>query len=84
MPLEVKVQLQSGEQQRYYIPLRIMRGHKPKGEMQLLPDWPWTHPTYEFEVEAPVEAIEQVIIDPDRGTADVNLENNRYEAAEED
>ena len=84
MPLEVKVQLQSGEQQRYYIPLRIMRGHKPKGEMQLLPDWPWTHPTYEFEVDAPVDAIEQVIIDPDRGTADVNLGNNRYEAAEED
>lgn len=80
MPFEVQVQLKNGEQKRYYIPIRMLRGHKPLGEMELRSDWPWTHPTYKLNLAIPAEEVQRVVIDPDRGMADVNLENNSYEA----
>ena len=82
MPFEVEIELQDGKRKRYYIPIRLLRGHKPLGDAGLLRDWPWTHPEYEFKLPVSAEEIQTVVIDPDRGMADVNLENNRYETKE--
>ncbi len=80
MPLDVVVTYTDGSQKLFNIPLRIMRGHKPLDDLgmeaQLLKDWPWTHPTYEFTLDVPIEQIEEVAVDPMRGTADVDRENN--------
>jgi hypothetical protein len=82
MPFEVEVAFTNGEQKRYYIPLQVLRGHKPLNGMELSADWPWTHPTYELRVDVPADEIKTVTIDPDRGMADIKQDNNRYEAKE--
>jgi hypothetical protein len=82
MPLDVRVILNDGTEQDYNIPLRIMHGHKPlqEGERSytLLEAWPWTHPEYEFTIEARPADIRQLVIDPRGRMADVNRENNRW------
>ncbi len=85
MPIEVEVALQDNSITRYYIPLRIMRGHKPLPGMKLAEDWPWTHPTYTLKLDVPPSEIRSVVIDPDRKMADIDMENNVYktEAQEE-
>jgi hypothetical protein len=81
MPLDVKVTYDNGKTEFFNIPLRIMRGHKPlkiQGqEAQLLPDWPWTHPTYEFELPLDPEEIVSIEIDPSGRMVDTNRENNQ-------
>ena len=48
MPLDVMVYLKDGTQEKYYIPLRIMRGAKDKdgfeGTLIQQEAWPWTYP----------------------------------------
>jgi hypothetical protein len=82
MPFEVEIELKDGGRKRYYIPIRLLRGHKPLDSMGLLRDWPWTHPEYEFTLPVSAEEIQAVVVDPDRGMADINPENNRYEIEE--
>jgi hypothetical protein len=43
----------------------------------LLPDWPWTHPTYEFELPLDPEEIVSIEIDPSGRMVDTNRENNQ-------
>jgi len=80
MPVDVQVNFTDGSSQMYNIPLRIMRGHKPVGDnMAVLEDWPWTHPTYTFEIDVNPSKIQSVVIDPNTGMVDVSRENNAYE-----
>jgi hypothetical protein len=79
MPIDVQVNMKDGSSRLFNIPLRIMRGHKPLGDMTLLEDWPWTHPEYSFELDMDAADIQSVVIDPNIGMVDVDRENNTFE-----
>ena len=85
MPIDLVVTLKNGEQMIYYIPMRIMRGEKGpdrwEGTINQLTDWPWTHPTYEFEIPVKMAQIVSVEIDPSKRLADMNTKNNMVEGA---
>lgn len=82
MPIDLMVIAKDGSQTNYTIPLRIMRGEKTSepsyGKFNVLTDWPWTHPGYQFSFEGDVNNIDQVIIDPFGRIADVDPINNIY------
>jgi hypothetical protein len=81
MPIDISVTLTNGQKKDYYIPLGLMRGEKIT-DAELKADWPWTHPEYELTIDIPVEQIEKVVIDASGMMADVNLDNNTWEAAD--
>ena len=59
-----------------------MRGEKKNEtdlERVILPDWPWTHPTYQFTIDSPISEISSIVIDESGYMADVNRENNTWE-----
>jgi hypothetical protein len=81
MPIDLVVTKTDGSQIMYYIPLGLMRGEKPNDTSMsrtVLSDWYWTHPTYEFTMDIPLDEIERVEIDPSVRMADVELSNNSY------
>ncbi|RYC52336.1 M1 family metallopeptidase [Flagellimonas olearia] len=84
MPLDILVVGADGSQTTYYIPLRMMYGEKDNPYQNLkrttLEDWPWAYPTYEFTLDMPVENVQAMVIDPSQLMADVNIENNIYQA----
>ncbi|MFN3138354.1 MAG: M1 family metallopeptidase [Allomuricauda sp.] len=86
MPLDILVVGKDGTQQTYYVPLRMMFGEKdnpyPNLKRTVLEDWPWAYPTYEFTLDMPMENVQAIMIDPSQLMADVNGENNVYQAEE--
>jgi hypothetical protein len=77
MPIDVTMEFTDGSIERYYIPLRMMRGEKPvSNEVRVLDDWTWANPNYEFTINRPKKEIKTVIIDPKNKMADVNKYNN--------
>ena len=86
MPLDILVVGKDGTQQTYYVPLRMMFGEKdnpyPNLKRTVLEDWPWAYPTYEFTLDMPSENVQAIMIDPSQLMADVNGENNVYQAEE--
>ena len=83
MPLDILVVDSNGNQETYYVPLRMMRGEKenpyPNLQRTVVEDWPWAHPTYELVLDKPITDIAGVLIDPSKLMADVNQENNSYQ-----
>ncbi len=83
MPLDILVVDTSGNQETYYIPLRMMRGEKenpyPSLPRTVMEDWPWAYPTYELVLDKPLSEIAGIIIDPSRLMADVNQANNMFQ-----
>ena len=82
MPVDVYVTFADGSKKIYYAPLSMMRGEKENDtalERVILPDWPWTHPAYEFTIDVPVSEIRSVEIDESGYMADVERENNKWE-----
>ncbi len=83
MPLDVLLVDSQGNQETYYVPLRMMRGEKenpyPSIARTVLKDWAWAYPTYEFTINKPLEEIEGIVIDPSLLMADVNRENNTWQ-----
>ena len=78
MPIDFVVELVDGTQQRFNIPLRIMRGEKPvTKDTVILEDWAWAHPTYEVIINIPKSNIKSVVIDPENKMADINKYNNK-------
>ena len=76
MPQNIAVTFANGEVELFHAPLVMMRGNKALADnATLLPDWPWTHPTYSFTIatSSPIVSIE---LDAMRQTADVDRENN--------
>nr|WP_288933853.1 M1 family metallopeptidase [uncultured Allomuricauda sp.] len=86
MPLDILVVGKDGTQETYYVPLRMMYGEKdnpyPNLERTVLKDWPWAYPTYEFTVDMPLDNVQAIMIDPSQLMADVDGENNVYQAEE--
>lgn len=84
MPLDILVVYSDGSRETFYAPLRMMRGEKenPYEDLKrtVLPDWPWTNPTFEFTVNKPLNEIRAVMIDPSQLMADVKSENNVWQA----
>ncbi len=78
MPLDVVVTLKSGDQLSYYIPLTEMRGEKKSDQVILLEDWSWAKPSYSFSLEG--LEIDKIEIDPTGRMADIDKENNVYQA----
>ena len=86
MPLDILVVGKDGTQKTYYVPLRMMYGEKenpyPNLDRTVLEDWPWAYPTYEFTLDMPLENVQAIMIDPSQLMADVDGENNVYQAGE--
>lgn len=83
MPLEVSITYNDGSSEMVYIPLRIMRGEKSfdaNQNVKVLADWPWVLPTYTFELNKPASSIKSMVIDEAEGMADVDRENNSFNA----
>jgi hypothetical protein len=84
MPLDILVVGKDGSQETYYIPLRMMFGQKdnpyPNLERTVLDNWAWAYPTYEFDINMPLEEVQAIMIDPSQLMADVDGENNVYQA----
>ncbi len=77
MPIDLKVTYTDESSETFYIPLRMMRGHK-ETDATVLEDWAWAFQTYSFETKKPIKSVE---INSDGMMADVNSENNTLEKA---
>ena len=86
MPIDLLVVYKDGSRKLLYMPLRMMRGEKgnpyPGIERKVLEDWPWARPSYTIEVDAPIDQIQAIVIDPSQLMADVDLSNNLWQASE--
>jgi hypothetical protein len=74
MPIDLTVTYTDGSEEKFYIPLRMMRGEKPT-TATVLKDWTWANPTYTFSVN---KSIQKIQIDPSGLMADVDKSNNVY------
>ena len=82
MPIDLVVTKKDGSKRMYYIPLGLMRGEKDNESgmtRRVVPDWYWTHPTYELSMDIPLHEISSIEIDPSGRMADIVPENNRIE-----
>lgn len=84
MPIDFYVVYKDNTNESLHIPLRMMRGIKenpyPQLKRTVLNDWAWVNPTYTFEIDAPKSSIAAMMIDASRLMADINPENNVFEA----
>lgn len=84
MPIDFYVVYKDNTNESFHIPLRMMRRVKespyPALKRTVLNDWAWAIPSYTFEIDAPMSSIAAMMIDASRLMADVNVENNVYEA----
>ncbi len=82
MPIDLKVIYADGTEEIRYIPLQMMRGHKPaEGNVERTVEdrWAWAYPTYDLTIDKPLSEIERIIIDDSGMMADVNREDNVWE-----
>lgn len=78
MPLDFSVYTKSGKEYKYHIPNTWF---KKETDATILPKWyGWDNiqPTYTATIKLENEEIENIIIDPERYLADVNLANNQW------
>lgn len=84
MPIDILVVYNDGSQETFYAPLQMMRGEKsnpyPNINRTVLPDWAWAYPTYTFTINKPKSSIKAVVVDPSQLMADINRDNNIYQA----
>ncbi len=82
MPIDLYIEYTDGTLESFYIPLRVMRGEKenpiPSIKRTILSDWPWTHPSYSFNLPVPKSKIKTVSIDITGTMADINPSNNNF------
>ena len=82
MPTDLYIEYGDGSIESFYMPIRMMRGQKgnPIDSMprKVMPDWPWTNPTYTITIEKPMSEIKSVKLDITKLMADVNPSNNTY------
>ncbi len=85
MPIDFYVVYKDNTNESFHIPLRMMRGVKenpfPQLKRTVIDDWAWAYPTYTFEINAPKATIAAMMIDATRLMADINMEDNVYEAS---
>jgi hypothetical protein len=80
MPVEVVIELTSGEQELYYIPLQMMRGEKDFNNtaVNILSDWGWANPNYVFSVDHSKKDIKNIRLNRNGLVADVNQNNDIF------
>ena len=87
MPIDIVVLYEDGTQETFYAALRMMRGEKenpyPHLKRTVLEDWPWAFSTYEFILDKPLSTIKSIQIDPSHLMADINADNNTWQASKE-
>jgi len=76
MPIDLRIELISGEILNFNIPMTKMRGHKPTEKSTLLKSWSWAKPYYELWIDVDSKNISKIIIDPKNEMADINRDNN--------
>ncbi|MCF8244507.1 MAG: M1 family metallopeptidase [Saprospiraceae bacterium] len=81
MPLDITVTYKDGSRRVFNLPLDIMRGAKKGTEFtgdkySVLPDWRWTHPTYEFNLDEKFKNIKGIEIDASQRLLDWDRDNN--------
>lgn len=83
MPIDFGVFYKDGTQVIHYIPMQMMFGEKPPmtdvSNWVIEKDWAWARPTYSILLDAPIEEILQLRIDPTGLMADIDLSNNVFE-----
>ena len=79
MPVELTLNLRSGETQSFFIPLVSMFGTSSNEHLSPAEPWAWTHPIYVLRTQIPVEEIQSIVIDQHKFMADVDRSNNTYE-----
>ena len=80
MPIDIVVTDNKNKKHYFNIPLRIMRGSKAADRgmnFEVLPDWPWTNPTYEVTLPFKIKKIKSIEIDPTARIADIDFKNNK-------
>ncbi len=85
MPVEVNVTYKDGSEELVYIPLQMMRWEKPAENgtnRTVKEDWAWAMPSYTFTIDRPKSEISKIEIDDSQLMADVNRDNNVYQAPE--
>jgi hypothetical protein len=84
MPIDILVVYKDDTRETFYAPLRMMRGEKENPyagiKRTVLEDWPWAYPTYDFVINKPLSSIKAIVLDPSQLMADINLENNVWQA----
>lgn len=89
MPVDLVVKLKDGSEHFYTIPLMMMFGHKDVTELKayasanVLRDWAWTAPVYEFNLPFDISQIEEIVLDPMEMLPDTDRSNNHYPPLEE-
>lgn len=83
MPIDFGVLYKDGSRGLHYIPLQMMFGEKPGCNNGCITekDWAWARPTYTLVINAPLNQIKQMRIDPSGLMADIDLSNNVFEKA---
>ncbi len=74
MPIDLKVTYTNGDVEDFHIPLRMVLGHKSTNAT-VINNWAWSMPTYTFNVNKDVKAIE---IDTTKLMADMDSDNNVF------
>ncbi|TKD65140.1 M1 family metallopeptidase [Flavobacterium sp. ASW18X] len=84
MPIDILVVDAEGKQETVYIPLQMMRGEKdnpyPNLDRTVAKDWAWAFPTYELIIDKPYDQVIGLSIDPSQLMADIDRENNVWQA----
>ncbi len=87
MPLDIDVTYTDGSTETFYIPLQMMRWEKPADEgsnTTVVEDWAWGFPSYQFEIPVSKDKISSIVIDDSQLLADINRDNNTWNAESED
>ena len=86
MPIDLGVLYDDDSQAIHYIPLQMMFGEKQQNnqdvEWIVEKDWAWARPEYTLTINAPMNKIKKMLIDPSGLMADIDLTNNVFEAKE--
>lgn len=85
MPIDLVVTFKDGSKELYYVPLNETLGNKQVEDKSMtrydLPAWRWVNPTYTLKLSKPAAEIQRIEIDPTMRLADVNRNNNVYDAS---
>ncbi|MBK9959665.1 MAG: M1 family metallopeptidase [Chitinophagaceae bacterium] len=80
MPVDLEVTYKDGSKEMHNVPLNLMYGAKKNenaGEKYFVhEEWRWTHPEYKLTINAGLNFIKKIEIDPSKRMADINRSNN--------
>ncbi|MFK8162673.1 MAG: M1 family metallopeptidase [Lewinella sp.] len=83
MPVEILVTLKNGDERWFYTAPRILRGTKTQpayaNSWTVMADWPWTNPTYDFNINVAKEDIKSVELNPTGRMFEDAVDNNKWE-----